>query len=132
MLEYMLDTNVCIYVLKNRPPELREKFDRMAELLCISSITLCELCYGAEKSMRRLTNLETIAEFIARLEVLDFSASAAAHHGQLRADLERQGRPAGPYDMLIGAHARSESLIVVTNTMREFARMPGVRAENWV
>ena len=132
MLEYMLDTNMCIYVLKNRPPELREKFDRMAEILCISSITLCELYYGAENSTRRLTNLETITEFIARLEVLDFSASAAAHHGQLRADLERQGQPTGPYDMLIGAHARSESLIVVTNTMREFARMPGVRAENWV
>jgi tRNA(fMet)-specific endonuclease VapC len=131
-MEYMLDTNICIYILKNRPPGLREKFDRTAERLCISSITLCELHYGAEKSARRLTNLETIAEFVARLEVLDFSASAAAHHGQIRAELERQGQPAGPYDMLIGAHARSENLVVVTNNMREFARMPGVRVENWV
>jgi tRNA(fMet)-specific endonuclease VapC len=132
MLEYMLDTNICIYVLKNRPPERHEKFDRMAELLRISSITLCELYYGAETSTRRLTNLETSTEFIARLEVLDFSATAAAHHGQLRADLERQGQPARPYDMLIGAPARSESLIVATNNRREFARMPGGRAENWV
>jgi len=132
MLEYMLDTNICIYILKNRPPELREKFDREAERLCISSITLCELHYGAEKSARRLTNLATIAEFVARLAILDFSVSAAAHHGQIRAELERMGQPAGVYDMLIGAHARSESMIVVTNNMREFARMPGVRVENWV
>jgi tRNA(fMet)-specific endonuclease VapC len=132
MLEYMLDTNICIYILKNRPPELREKFDREAERLCISSITLGELHYGAEKSARRLTNLATIAEFVARLAILDFSVGAAAHHGQIRAELERMGQPAGLYDMLIGAHARSESLIIVTNNMPEFARMPGMRVENWV
>jgi tRNA(fMet)-specific endonuclease VapC len=132
MLEYMLDTNICIYVLKNRPPELRDRFDREAERLSISSITLCELHYGAEKSARRLANLEAIAGFVARLDVLDFSASAAAHHGQIRAELERTGQPAGIYDMLIGAHARSEGLTVVTNNTREFVRMPGLRVENWV
>ena len=132
MLEYMLDTNICIYVLKDRPPTLRERFDRVAERLCISSITLAELHYGAEKSARRLANLQAVTEFVARLEVLDFSGAAAVHHGQIRAELKRLGQPIGPYDTLIGAHARSEGLILVTNNQREFARMPGVRVENWV
>ena len=132
MLEYMLDTNICIYVMKDRPPAMRERFDAASERLCISSITLAELHYGAEKSARRLQNLEAISAFVARLEVLDFSPTAAAHHGQLRAEMERAGQPAGPYDMLIGAHARSEGLTVVTNNTREFVRMPGVRVENWV
>jgi tRNA(fMet)-specific endonuclease VapC len=131
MLQYMLDTNVCIYVIKNYPAELRERFNRLAEQLCISSVTLAELHYGAEKSARRLENLQAIEHFAARLEVLAFGAKAAAHYGQIRAELERGGTPCGPHDMQIGAHARSEGLIVVTNNMREFARMPGVRTENW-
>jgi tRNA(fMet)-specific endonuclease VapC len=104
----------------------------VAEALSISSITLAELHYGAEKSARPQQNLAAVAAFSAHLAVLDFGAKAAAHHGQLRAEPERAGQPCGPYDMLIGAHARSEGLIVVTNNLREFARMPGVRAENWV
>ena len=132
MLQYMLDTNICVYAIKNYPPELRERFNRLAEQLCISSITLGELHYGAEKSARRLDNLQAIGNFTARLEVLAFSAKAAAHFGSLRAELERVGRPAGAYDTLIGAHARSEGLIVVTNNRREFDRMPGLRVEDWV
>ncbi|ABE39898.1 type II toxin-antitoxin system tRNA(fMet)-specific endonuclease VapC [Rhodopseudomonas pseudopalustris] len=132
MLTYMLDTNICIYVMKTHPPSLREKFNALAEQLCISSITLGELFYGAEKSARRTENLTTIAHFTARLEVLPFADKAAAHYGQVRAELERAGTPCGPHDMQIGGHARSEGLIVVTNNMREFARMPGVRTENWV
>jgi tRNA(fMet)-specific endonuclease VapC len=132
MPQYMLDTNICIYVIKNYPPALREKFNSLAEQLCISSITLAELHYGAEKSARRLENLEAIAQFSARLEVLPFPEKAAAHFGQIRADVERLGKPVGPLDMLIGAHARAEGLIVVTNNAREFRRLPGVRVENWV
>lgn len=132
MLQYMLDTNICIYAMKNYPAELRDRFNRLAEQLCMSSITLGELHYGAEKSARRLENLQAIEHFSARLDVLSFSPKAAAHHGQIRAELERIGRPAGAYDMLIGGHARSEGLIVVTNNMREFERMPGLRVENWV
>jgi tRNA(fMet)-specific endonuclease VapC len=132
MLTYMLDTNVCIYVLNNFPPDLQEKFNALAEQLCISSITLGELHYGAEKSARRTDNLTAIEHFTARLDVLAFEAKAAAHYGQLRAELERAGMPYGPHDMQIGGHARSEGLIVVTNNVREFGRMPGVRAENWV
>jgi tRNA(fMet)-specific endonuclease VapC len=131
MLQYMLDTNICIYVIKNYPSELRERFNRLAEQLCMSSITLAELHYAAEKSARRLENLQAIVQFSARLEVLAFSAKAAAHFGQIRADVERLGTPVGPLDMLIGAHARAEGLVVVTNNAREFRRLPGVRVENW-
>jgi tRNA(fMet)-specific endonuclease VapC len=132
MLTYMLDTNICIYVMKNYPPALREKFNALAEQLCISSITLGELHFGAEKSARRAENLTAIEHFVARLEVLAFEAKAAVHYGQLRAELERAGTPCGPHDTQIGGHARSEGLIVVTNNAREFGRMPGVRVENWV
>jgi tRNA(fMet)-specific endonuclease VapC len=132
MLQYMLDTNICIYVIKNRPAELREQFDRLAEQICISTITLAELYFGVEKSNRRIHNLQAVEQFVARLEALPFSAEAAAHYGQLRAELERAGEPAGPHDMLIGAHARSAGLIIVTNDLREFERIPGLRVENWV
>jgi len=132
MLTYMLDTNICIYVMKAQPPGLRETFNLNAERLCISSITLGELHYGAEKSARRADNLAKIEQFVARLEVLPFGERAAAHYGQVRAELARAGTPCGPHDMQIGGHARSEGLIVVTNNLREFERMPGVRTENWV
>jgi tRNA(fMet)-specific endonuclease VapC len=132
MLHYMLDTNICIHVIKNYPPKLQQRFNRLAEQLCISSIALGELHYGAEKSGRRLENLEAIEQFIARLEVLPFSADAASHYGQIRAELERAGRPSGIHDMMIGGHARSESLVMVTNNVREFERMQGLRVENWL
>ncbi|MEZ5847586.1 MAG: tRNA(fMet)-specific endonuclease VapC [Geminicoccaceae bacterium] len=132
MLAFMLDTNICIHVMKTYPASVREKFNESAEQLCISSVTLGELHYGAEKSARRVENLTAIEQFAARLEVLSFGEKAAAHYGQLRAELERAGTPCGPHDMQIGAHARSEGLIVVTNNMREFARMPGLRVENWL
>lgn len=132
MLAYMLDTNICIYVMKNYPPELRDKFNAAAEQLCMSSITLGELHYGAEKSARRTENLTAIEHFVARLEVLPFGDKAAMHYGQLRAELEMAGTPCGPHDMQIGGHARSEGLILVTNNMREFGRMPGLRVENWL
>ena len=132
MLRYMLNTNICIYVIKNYPAELRERFNQLAEQLRIASITLGGLHYGAEKSARRFDNLQAIEHFCARLEVLSFSARAAAHYGQIRAELEHAGRPAGPYDMMIGGHARSEGLVLVTNNRREFARMSGLRIEDWL
>ncbi len=132
MLEYMLDTNICIYVMKNHPANLRDRFNERAGQLCISTITLAELHYGVERSAQRQRNLDDLEHLAARLEVLAFSAAAAMQYGQLRAELQRAGRPAGPLDMLIGAHARSEGLIVVTNNEREFSRMPGLRVENWV
>ena len=132
MLEYMLDTNICIYVIKNRPAALRERFDQLAEALCISVITLGELLYGVEKSARRTENLQAVEQFTARLEVVPFSPRAAAHFGQIRAELAKLGTLCGAYDMLIGAHARSEGLMLVTNNVREFQRIPGLLAVNWV
>jgi tRNA(fMet)-specific endonuclease VapC len=132
MLQYMLDTNICIYVIKSHPVELREQFNRLTEQICISTITLAELYYGVEKSSRHAQNLRVVEEFVARLEALLFSVEAAAQYGQVRAELEQAGQPAGPHDMSIGAHARSAGLIVVTNNLREFERIPGLRVENWV
>jgi tRNA(fMet)-specific endonuclease VapC len=131
MLEFMLDTNICIYVIRNRPAALRERFDQLAEALCISTITLGELLYGVEKSARRNQNFQAVEQFTARLEVLPFAARAATHFGQIRAELTRVGTPCGAYDMLIAAHARSEGLMLVTNNVREFQRMPGLRLDNW-
>jgi len=119
-------------VIKNRPAELHQQLNRLAEQICISVITLAELYYGVEKSSRRSQNLQAVEQFTARLETLPFSVEAAAHYGQVRAELEGDGKPAGPHDMLIGAHARSAGLIVVTNNLREFERIPGLRTENWV
>jgi len=132
MLEYMLDTNICVYVIKNRPAALRERFDELAEGLCISTITLAELLYGVEKSARRSQNLEAVKQFTTRLEVLPFSAKAAAHFGQIQTELQRVGLPCGAYNMLIAAHARSEGLMLVTNNVRGVARVPGLRLGNWV
>ena len=132
MLEYMLDTNICIYVIKSRPAALRERFDQLAEALCISAITLGELLYGVEKSARRSENLEAVEQFTARLEVVPFSLRAAAHFGQIWAELAKLGTLCGAYDMLIGAHARSEGLMLVTNNVREFQRIPGLLVDNWV
>jgi tRNA(fMet)-specific endonuclease VapC len=132
MLQYMLDTNICIYVIKNYPPQLREKFNRLAGQLCMSSITLAELHFGAQKSARQTKNLQAIEHFAARLDVLPFAEKAAAHYGQLRAELERAGTPVGPHDMLIAAHALAEGLKIVTNNLREFERIKALRIENWV
>ncbi|MGE0225219.1 MAG: type II toxin-antitoxin system VapC family toxin [Acetobacteraceae bacterium] len=132
MPRYMLDTNICIYVMKNRPVDLLPRFNELAEELCISCITLSELRYGAEKSARRPDNLRAVEQFAMRLDILPFDTRAADQYGQLRAELERAGTPCGVHDMQIGAHARGEGLILVTNNRREFDRMPGLRVENWV
>jgi tRNA(fMet)-specific endonuclease VapC len=132
MLQYMLDTDVCIPVIKGHMERLSGKFERLANLICISSIALAELTYGAEKSARRLQNLDSIAHFASRLKVLSFAGNAAAHYGQIRAELEKAGTPVGTHDMLIAAHARSEGLIVVTSNIREFNLIPGLRVESWL
>ncbi|RDJ23086.1 tRNA(fMet)-specific endonuclease VapC [Bosea caraganae] len=128
----MLDTNICIYVMRTYSPALQDRFSALAGSLCISSVTVGELAYGAEKSARRSRNIEELDIFLSRIMTLPFDEGAARHYGQLRAELEKAGTPCGPYDMQIGAHARSVGLIMVTNNMREFARMPGLRVENWV
>lgn len=131
MLKYMLDTNICIYTIKNKPPQVREAFKRHHEQLCISTVTLMELIYGAEKSGNPEQNIYVIEGFAARLEVLQYDNEAAANTGQLRAELAKAGRPIGPYDQMIAGHARSLGLVVVTNNVREFERVPGLRIEDW-
>ena len=132
MLRFMLDTDTCIYTIKHKPQSVREAFNRHPGQLCINTITLMELVYGAEKSSLPATNLDIVEGFAARLEVLHYDIQAAAHTGQLRAELSRKGKPIGPYDEMIAGHARSLGLILVTNNLRQFRHVPGLRLENWV
>jgi len=132
MLRYLLDTNIVIYVLKRRPVEVLSTFNANASRMAISSVTLAELLHGAEKSSRVNENLAAIEDFCSRLEVLPYGPKAAQHYGAIRAALEKLGQPIGVNDMHIAAHARSEGLVLVTNNMGEFARVPALEAENWV
>ncbi|MCK9510637.1 MAG: type II toxin-antitoxin system VapC family toxin [Pigmentiphaga sp.] len=132
MLRYLLDTNIVIYVLKRRPPEVLPIFNSHAHRMAISSITLAELLHGAEKSSRVSANLATIEDFCSRLEVLAYGAKAAQHYGAIRASLERQGQSIGVNDLHIAGHARSEGLVLVTNNVSEFSRVPALEVENWV
>jgi len=132
MLKYMLDTDICIYINKNRPPEIREAFNRHAGQICISTVTWGELIFGAEHSARTEENLTVIEGMAARLEVLPFEFSDADHFGQIRSELYRMGKPIDPYDMMIAGHARARGLILVTNNQKEFKRVPGLRVDNWV
>lgn len=131
MLKYMLDTNICIYTIKNKPQTVREAFNQHYGRMCISSVTLMELIYGAEKSASPEKNLRVVEGFIARLEVLNYGIDAAVQTGQIRAELARAGTPVGPYDSMIAAHARALGLILVTNNTREFERINGLRLEDW-
>ena len=130
MLKYMLDTNICIFTIKNKPQQVRDAFTRHHGQLCISSVSLMELIYGAEKSANAERNLSVVEGFAARLNVLHYDELAASHTGQLRAELARSGTPIGPHDQLIAGHARSRGLIIVTNNRREFERVPGLRVED--
>lgn len=132
MLRYLLDTNLCIRVLRDRPAGLRERFNLNADSLCISTIVLTELLHGAAKSGQPAHNRQEVERFAARLETLPFDAAAADHAADIRADLERIGRPIGGYDLLIAGHARSRGLIVVTGNLAEFERAKGLRCEDWL
>ena len=132
MLRYLLDTNIVIYVLKRRPVAVLSTFNANASRMAISSITLAELMHGAEKSSRVSENLAAVEDFCSRLQVLPYGPKAAQHYGAIRATLEKLGQPIDVNDMHIAAHARSEGLVLVTNNMGEFARVPALEAENWV
>ena len=132
MMKYMLDTNICIYTIKQKPLVVKEAFKQHIGMMCISTITMTELFYGAEKSLYSAKNIAVIEGFIAQLQVLTFDEEAATHTAQLRAELARVGTPIGAYDTMIAGHARSRGLIVVTNNTHEFERVSGLRIENWV
>ncbi len=128
----MLDTNIVIYVIKRRPLAVMETFNQHASRMAISVVTLAELIHGSEKSSHPEKNLKTVEDFCSRLEVLDYGVKAAQHYGAIRSDLEKIGQPIGVNDLHIAAHARSEGLVLVTNNIKEFDRVPGLQLENWV
>ena len=132
MLKYLLDTNIVIYTMKNRPEQVKRRFQKHAGEMCISAVTLGELVFGAEHSQQVERNLTDIEALVARLEVLPLDSKAAYHFGQIRAALYTIGQPIGPYDMLIAGHARASGLILVTNNINEFERVPGLLLENWI
>lgn len=132
MLKYLLDTNIVIYVIKRRPLQVLEIFNRHHGRMAISSITLAELVHGAEKSSDVPRNTAVVEDFVSRLTVLPYDDKAAWQYGAIRAALEKIGQPIGVNDLHIAAHARSNGLILVSNNLREFERVPGLLLENWV
>ena len=131
MLRYLLDTNIVIFALRTRPEVLRTRFTQKQGQLAVSSITVAELVYGAEKSEQQEGNQRAVDEFLGLVDVIPFDSDAAAHSGQIRAALAALGTPIGPYDALIAGHARSRGLVVVTNNAREFDRVQGLLVEDW-
>jgi len=131
-MRYMLDTNICIYIIKKKPVKVLETLKRLdIGDVYISAITLAELEYGVEKSQQRERNKIALTSFLAPLEILPFSASAAVTYGEIRAALEKKGQIIGAYDLLIAAHALSKNLILVTNNTSEFSRITGLSLQNW-
>ncbi len=130
---YMLDTNICIYVLKNHSDELRHKFKAIKDI-CISSITYGELCFGIENGNSNLKEerWRQLEIFTQRLLIDPLDENAGKHYGSIRAQLKKDGTPIGNNDLLIAAHARSIDAVLVTNNVREFNRVPNLVIENWI
>jgi len=131
-IKYLLDTDTCIYTIKKKPVHLKRLFNSHIGQLAISSVTWGELICGAEKSQSVENNLAQLQGFGSRLEILPFGDREAEQFGQVKAELEIKGKPIGSYDMMIAGHARSHGLIVITNNVREFKRVDGIRVENWI
>lgn len=130
---YMLDTNICIYVMKKKPESVLKRFqEELDGGLCISSVTLAELEYGMKYSSAPVKNAQALLRFLAPISILPFGATAATEYGEIHSYLQGKGTPIGPLDMLIAAHARAENMILVTNNVREFERVPNLEIENWV
>ena len=132
MLKYLLDTNIVIYVIKQRPRIALDRFNREHGRMAVSSITLAELIHGAEKSSDPARNLAAVEDFCSRLVVIPYGDKAAWHYGSIRAALEKMGTTIGVNDLHIAGHARSEGLTLVSNNQREFERVPGLVLDNWV
>ena len=132
MLKYLLDTNIVIYVIKQRPIEALDIFNKQHGRMAISAITLAELVHGAEKSQSCARNLAVVEDFCSRVITLPYGDAAAYHYGSIRAALEQTGQTIGVNDLHIAAHARSQGLVLVSNNLREFERVPGLLMENWV
>ena len=132
-MRYMLDTNICIYVIKHKPETVFQKLQNInPEDVCISSVTYAELVHGVEKSAAVEKNRLALSMLLATMEILDFDVDAADCYGKIRAALEKKGTPIGPLDMMIAAHAQSLGYTVVTNNMKEFSRVSALQIEIWV
>jgi tRNA(fMet)-specific endonuclease VapC len=132
-MKLMLDTNICIYIIKQQPAAVLKRFlEYQIGDICISSITLAELRYGVAKSTHQEKNAKALDEFIVPLEIVSFDEAAAHVYGEIRAALEKVGMPIGAMDMLIAAHALSLGIPLVTNNIREFARIPALNTVDWV
>lgn len=131
-MRYMLDTNICIYSIKHKPEQvfLRLQEHNPADI-CISSVTYAELVYGVEKSQAVEKNRLALTLLLSNIEILNFDALAAESYGKIRADLEKQGTPIGPLDIMIAGHAKSLGYTVVTNNTKEFKRIKDLKLENW-
>jgi tRNA(fMet)-specific endonuclease VapC len=131
-MKYMLDTNICIYLIKKKSEKVLRHFKAHAiGDIGISSITLAELRYGVEKSQQVQKNREALYEFLLPLEIADFDDKATVSYGTVRAALEKAGTPVGSMDMLIGAHALSLGATLVTNNGREFKQIKGLKIADW-
>ncbi|MCL5279975.1 MAG: type II toxin-antitoxin system VapC family toxin [Planctomycetes bacterium] len=131
-MNYMLDTNICIYIIKKQPVVvLRQVQSKQAGEIALSTITLAELEYGVSRSHSPDRNRAALLEFALSFTILDFDQRAAAEYGRIRLLLESKGRPIGPMDLLLAAQAKSRNLILVTNNEKEFRRIEGLRVENW-
>jgi len=129
----MLDTDICSYVIRERPLEVFEKFKKVeVNQLCISVVTYAELIYGVEHSSSRKINRPIIDDFVRHLDIITWDEDAAEHYGKMRAFLRAEGNIIGSMDMMIAAHARSQNMILITNNDKHFKRVPKLRLENWV
>ncbi len=132
-MKYLLDTNICIYIIKKKPGQVLKRFTSLAVGdIGISAITLAELQFGIMKSSNPQKNREALDKFLTPLEILDFGYHASIEYGKIRAALEKKGTPIGPLDTMIASHAKSLGLTLVTNNVREFKRVTGLEIENWV
>ena len=132
-MNYLLDTNICIYLIKRKPIAVIAKFnEHEVGDIGISTISIAELSCGIQKSRLRDQNQQALFQFLAPLVIAEFDAEAAFAYGQLRTDLEAQGTPIGSLDTLIAGHAVSLGVTVVTNNERDFSRVPKLKVENWV
>ncbi len=132
-MKYMLDTNICIFIIKNKPETVIRKFmEYDAGDICISAITYAELVHGVEKSAAREKNRIALTVFLSEIQIIPFDDAAAQAYGVVKAELQRRGTPIGPLDTLIAAHAKALKVVLVTNNTREFSRVDGLVVEDWV
>ena len=132
-MKYMLDTNICIEIIRKKPMKIFERLKKIDPSdICVSPVTYSELVYGVEKSQEVERNRLALSLLFSHIYIADYDVSAANDYGMIRAELEKKGTPIGPLDSMIAAHARSLGCVIVTNNEKEFSRVSGLKVENWV